>query len=32
MAEASGIEGHFGDSASMRAATCGERQAGLEKG
>jgi hypothetical protein len=25
-------EGHFGDSASMRAATCSERRAGSEKG
>ena len=31
-AEASGVEGHFGDSASMRAATCSERRAGSEKG
>ncbi len=31
-AEASGVEGHVGDSASMRAATRSERRAGSEKG
>ncbi len=31
-AEAFGVEGHLGDSASMRAATRGERRAGPEKG
>jgi hypothetical protein len=31
-AEASGVEGHFGDSASMRAATRSERRAGSENG